>query len=426
MKAIEILKVLFTVLSITSTAILAYQLFLVLSTFLIKEKKKPKVEITKYNKFAIIIAARNEEMVIGNLIDSLMQQNYPRELYDVIVIADNCTDKTALIAAQHGAQVVERENLRERGKGYALNWFFDLLGKEGIKQYDAFCIFDADNLADEDYLAAMNCHINAGDKILQGNRETMNPSDTWVSGSYAIYFWTIIKIFMKARQKLGLSGTVGGTGFAFTSDLIQETGWRTTTLTEDIEFSLQQILKGYEVVPAYDAVFYDEQPTTFRQSVRQRYRWTLGSIQCMEKFIGAYLKGVFKGSLKQRFICFDQVLSLVSVPCTAVFAVNAAIGITLQSFGKIAWYSLLFQELLAVLGTFVIIFLSGLIIVLLCKKPVKLVKKGLFGFPLFMMSWLYINLGAIFYRNTTWKPIEHTNKASLRELKKQLATKPIE
>ena len=80
-----------------------------------------------------------------------------------------------------------------------------MLGKEGIKQYDAFCIFDADNLADEDYLAAMNCHINAGDKILQGNRETMNPSDTWVSGSYAIYFWTIIKIFMKARQKLGLS-----------------------------------------------------------------------------------------------------------------------------------------------------------------------------------------------------------------------------
>ncbi|NLB61506.1 MAG: glycosyltransferase, partial [Clostridiales bacterium] len=290
----------------------------------------------------------------------------------------------------------------------------------------AFCVFDADNLVDEEYLSAMNYHMNAGDKIIQGNRETMNPSDTWVSGSYAIYFWTIIKIFMKARKKLSLSGTVGGTGFAFTSDLIQESGWHTTTLTEDIEFSLQQIIKGFEVVPAYDAVFYDEQPTTFKQSVRQRYRWTLGSIQCMEKFMVPYFKGIFKGNLKRRFICFDQVLSLFSVPCTAVFAVNTVIGVTIQSFGKIAWYNLLVHEILAVIGTFAFVFISGLIIVLLCNKPIKPLIKGLFGFPLFMMSWLYINLAAIFYRNNTWKPIEHTNRATLHELKKQLATKPIE
>ena len=96
-------------------------------------------------KFSVIVPAHNEELVIGPLIDNLTSLNYPKELYDVFVIADNCTDSTASIARAHGALVYERTNHEQKGKGYALEWFFAKL-YNSPKKYDAVVIFDADNL----------------------------------------------------------------------------------------------------------------------------------------------------------------------------------------------------------------------------------------------------------------------------------------
>ncbi len=100
---------------------------------------------TPKNSFAIVVCAHNEEAVVGELVKNLKGLDYPDDLYDIFVVADNCTDKTAEVASAAGANVHERFNKEEVGKGYAMGWMFDRVDKMDRK-YDAFLIFDADNL----------------------------------------------------------------------------------------------------------------------------------------------------------------------------------------------------------------------------------------------------------------------------------------
>lgn len=134
-----------------------YQLAIWFLSFFYKEKY-----ITtpcKQHRFMAIIPARNEEKVIQNLINSLKQQNYPAELLDIYVIADNCTDKTALLAKEAGAIVYERFNTIRKNKGFALEWFFNVVLNEYPDKYDAFCIFDADNIVASDFFYIMNSKL---------------------------------------------------------------------------------------------------------------------------------------------------------------------------------------------------------------------------------------------------------------------------
>ena len=118
-------------------------------------RKKEKKILTPQKTFAVIVAAHNESAVIGQLVDNLKMLDYPKELYDIFVIADNCTDNTAQIARDCGAIVHERFNDKERGKGFAMEWMFARLF-EMKRKYDAVAIFDADNLVDKRFLLEMN------------------------------------------------------------------------------------------------------------------------------------------------------------------------------------------------------------------------------------------------------------------------------
>ena len=164
-----------------------YQLVISLCSF-IKLKDKPLVD-DKEHKFVTIIPAHNEEQVIGNLIESLKKQDYPHELYDIYVIADNCTDKTKEIAEELGAKVFERkeEDKTKQTKGYALQLFLNTLMSNPKMDYDAFCVFDADNIVDEHFLTAMNKHLCQGEDVVQGYRDIKNPTDSWISAGYAIF-----------------------------------------------------------------------------------------------------------------------------------------------------------------------------------------------------------------------------------------------
>ncbi len=139
--------------------------YFILSMFGLYRKKETKVLVPE-KTFAIVVAAHNEEKVIEPLIDNLFQIDYPRELYDVFVVADNCTDKTALIARNAGASVHQRFNSIKRGKGFALEWMFHRLFKME-RQYDAIVIFDADNLVKDNFLFEMNSKLCQGEKIVQ-------------------------------------------------------------------------------------------------------------------------------------------------------------------------------------------------------------------------------------------------------------------
>ena len=247
--------------------------FIISVTSLIKFKEKPLL-IDKNHRFIIALPANNEETVIGNLIKSLKMQDYDKDLFDIYVIADNCTDNTAKIARENGAIVYERFDETKKTKGYALNWF---LSKMKVKKddYDALLVFDADNIVDKNFLNVMNKKLCQGEVLVQGYRDIKNPTDTWVSGGYAIFYWTMNRLYHLARYNMGLSPLINGTAFMVKWDMLIDEGWNTKTLTEDIEFALINISKGVKLGWAKDAIVYDEQPLTFKQSWKQRERWSV-------------------------------------------------------------------------------------------------------------------------------------------------------
>lgn len=279
-------------------AIICY--YMVLAFFGLFRKKEKKNYEPK-NKFALLIAAHNEEVVIGSLIESMTKLDYPKDMYDVFVIADNCTDDTAKIAKSYGVNVCERFAEDKRGKGYALEWMFAKLF-DMEKQYDAIAIFDADNLVHKDFLKEMNSKLQEGYKVVQGYIDSKNPGDSWIAASYSIGFWTQNRMFQLAKSNLGLSSQIGGTGFAIETNTLKKLGWGATCLTEDLEFTCKLILNGEKVGWAHDAIIYDEKPLTLKQSWNQRKRWMQGFADVASRYFFKLLK---QSIVKRKFFMFD-------------------------------------------------------------------------------------------------------------------------
>jgi cellulose synthase/poly-beta-1,6-N-acetylglucosamine synthase-like glycosyltransferase len=282
-------------------------------------RKKEKKNYQPKNKFALLIAAHNEEVVIGSLIESMMKLDYPKDMYDVFVIADNCTDDTAKIAKGYGVNVCERFAEDKRGKGYALEWMFAKLF-DMEKQYDAIAIFDADNLVHKDFLKEMNSKMQEGYKVVQGYIDSKNPGDSWIAASYSIGFWTQNRMFQLAKSNLGLSSQIGGTGFAIETNTLKKLGWGATCLTEDLEFTCKLVLNGEKVGWAHDAIIYDEKPLTLKQSWNQRKRWMQGFADVASRYFFKLLK---QSIVKRKFFMFDCSIYVLQPFVTLLTAIAA-------------------------------------------------------------------------------------------------------
>ena len=388
-----------------------YQLIVSICS-LIKLKDKPLVE-DKQNRFMAIIPAHNEAAVVANLIESLKNQTYPKELYDIYVIADNCTDNTAEIARNAGAIVYERFDETKKTKGYALNWFLGQKIEENAP-YDAFCIFDADNIADKNFLKAMNKKLCQGEDVVQGYRDIKNPSDNWITAGYAIFYWTMNRLYHLARYNLGLSPLLNGTGFMVRFDIIKPTGWDTKTLTEDIEFSLKNIIEGRKLGWATEAIVYDEQPTGFKQSWSQRTRWTVGHIQCMKEYTGLLAAAVKE---KKTLMNFDGLLYILgSIPMFVITLVLLLINVIMYLADGMTTIDLVINFLRYLVPTFLLPILTAILIMILDKKPIKPMIKGLAFYPIFLGTWLLINFKCLFKRETKWEKIEHVRDIKINEV----------
>lgn len=388
-----------------------YQLIVSICS-LIKLKDKPIIE-EKQNRFMAIIPAHNEATVVGNLIESLKNQNYPKELYDIYVIADNCTDNTAEVAKKAGAIVYERFDETKKTKGYALQWFLDQKIKENAP-YDALCIFDADNIADVNFIKAMNKKLCQGENVVQGYRDIKNPTDNWITAGYAIFYWTMNRFYHLARYNLGLSPLLNGTGFMVRFDIIKPTGWDTKTLTEDIEFSLKNIIEGRKLGWATDAIVYDEQPTSFKQSWSQRTRWTVGHIQCMKEYTGLLTLAVKE---KKTLMNFDGLLYILgSIPMFVLTVVLLLLNFIIFAVKGMTTAELVINILRYLIPTFIFPILTAILIMILDKKPIKPMLKGLLFYPLFLGSWLLINFKCLFKRETKWEKIEHVRDIKINEV----------
>ncbi len=396
----------------TVTIFWLYQLMVSLCS-LVKIKDKP-LKVSKDHRFMAIIPAHNEEAVVGNLIESLKRQNYNKELYDIYVIADNCTDNTAQVAKEAGAIVYERFNSTKKTKGYALDWFLQQKIEENAP-YDAFFVFDADNIVDSNFIKNMNKKLCQGEEVVQGYRDIKNPTDSWITAGYAIFYWTMHRFYHLARYNLGLSPLLNGTGFMVRFDVIKpEGGLNTITLTEDIEFSLKRIIKGKRLGWATDAIVYDEQPVGFKQSWSQRSRWTVGHIQCIKE----YTKQLAVAAKENKTMMnFDGLLYIVgSIPMFVITIVLLLTNFLMYAGEGITKLELLYNIGLFIVPTFFLPILTGVIVMLLDRRPVKPMLKGLACYPLFMGSWLLINFKCMFVRTEEWEKIEHVRDIKIAEV----------
>lgn len=283
-----------------------YHILVGIFAFIGRDNGKEKTH--KENKYALVVAAHNEQSVIGQMVDSLKQIDYNKDLFDIFVVADNCTDNTAAVAEAHGARVYKRSSTDKKGKGYALNWMFNKIFELEDENYDVLCVFDADNIIHPDFLKHMNKKFNQGFKAVQGYIDTKNPNDSWITASYAMSFWCVNMVYQTSRSNLGLSNQICGTGFGVCTDVIKEYGWSATCLAEDMEFTMQLNMNNIPVGWAPEAIVYDEKPLKLAQSCRQRTRWMQGHADVCTRFFIPLMKKFIK---EKNLLAFDCAIYLV-------------------------------------------------------------------------------------------------------------------
>ena len=419
-----------SILYIALTVLYFYQfIYIVIALIGDKKKKLDTYEAKKLHKFAFIIAARNEQAVIGNLINSIKQQNYPAELIDVIVVADNCTDDTAQNAREHGAICYERFNNMLVGKGYALDYCFNKIVEQfgDYTAYDGYFIFDADNVIDKNYVKEMNKVFDRGYNVITSYRNSKNYDTNWITSGYSLWFIREAKYLNNPRMMLKTSCAVSGTGFLVNSSIIKKNnGWKFNLLTEDIQFSVVNILEGEKIGYCESAMFYDEQPTTFKQSWNQRMRWSKGFYQVMFRYGRELIAMMFKK--REMFVsCYDMFMTLapatlLSIGCILLNLIFLAYGATdvhmlrrilPGTLGSIAFAGVNFYLLMFSIGFITLVTEWNKILAPANKKI-----KSLFTFPLFMITYVPISLVAL-VKKVEWKPIAHSISKSVEEIELQ-------
>lgn len=404
------------ILSMTFLVCYLYQFFYIAVPFILRDRPhKPSLP----NRIAVLISARNEACVLPLLLESLNKQTYERSLFTVFVIADNCTDQTAAIARECGAVVYERFNKEQVGKGYALDMLYSNIVRDyGEAHFDAYVVFDADNVLDPHYLEEMNKTFSDGYEVVTSYRNSKNFGDNWISAGYALWFLRESEYLNHARMLLNTSCAVSGTGFMFSSKVIREAGgWKFFLLTEDIEFTVYNIVNGRKIGYARYAELYDEQPVTFAQSWKQRLRWAKGYIQVWGKFGGSLLKNMLTSKFTS---CYDMTMTIMPALVISILTLlNCIIGVIT---GLVLGWDVSSIGM-SILGTF-----SGMYGTLWVIGAITTVTQWrkihcgafkkifyVFTFPLFMLTYLPIAITALF-KKVEWTPIAHNRAKTLSEI----------
>jgi len=377
-----------------------YYLGISLFSFMTPRKN---VKSGKFNKFALLIAAHNEENVIEGIVKSLKSLNYPKEMYDIFVIADNCTDKTAEIAETNGAFVIERFNRVKKGKGYALEYAFNHIFKLDCG-YEYAAVFDADNIVDQDFLYHINNKINSGARAVQGYLDSKNPYDSWLTFSYSLWYWLNNRISQLSRDNIGMGSRLGGTGFAVELELIKEYGWGATCLAEDTEFTLKLALSDIFVAWEHNAVVYDEKPLGMGVSWNQRCRWTQGIYDAF----GKYIKPLFNKTVKEKNLKpFHMIMNLLGdslYPASVGIMMFIYLLITFSGTESIICRLLCSFWIEPVNLALLKVFLASNILMMVygLYKDNKLsarIVKNIFGFIIYLATWILIGIVSIFKKN---------------------------
>ena len=342
--------------------------------------------------FTVIICARNEENVIAFPVKTCLEADYPQDKLRVVVCADNCTDATAQVAKLAGAEVWEKTE-PSLGKGDVLKWAIEKLKDQGA---EAVAVFDADNQVDRQFFNAINDALQAGERVVTGCRHASNRLAGIISGWYAAYWDVMNELSNRVRTNLGLSGKLTGTGFAFKYEILEDGGWNTRTLVEDVEFSVQCNINGGRVAYVADADYADEQPETWRAMWRQLRRWATGGWQVARYYALPWTRAMRRSPSLRLFDSYFAILTGMSVAFVhfsniLALALNRNWNFFFSVFGSIVFMS----------------WFMGFSAVALSKKGSKPSWISIFTFPVFSLVLSASVLVTLVYPTRTWKPIVH-------------------
>lgn len=358
----------------------------------------------KLSHFAVLIPARNEESVIGNLVDSIKNSDYSGPL-DIYVVVNHCSDDTAKIASERGAEVINCTDDSTKSKADVLRFAFSALADR--RDIDAYVIFDADNVVDPAFFTEINKAFAKGAAAVQCRRTGKIVKNNWVSSCYEMYYAMQNAFFNHPRSSAGLSASINGTGWVVRKDIIDKQGFDYDTITEDFEMTLRYALDGRNIAYCPEAVVYDEFTKDLRVSIIQRVRWTFGMVQCLRKY-GLTLLG--KG-LRGSWQCFDAAM-VAFLPVVALLSlIGAALGYFVLPIpiGVIPFILFLIVSFWIGLG------MGCLVAVLKSRSSLKHNYKGILAFPIFILTWVPILISCFFRRSVEWTPIKHTESISISE-----------
>ncbi len=341
-------------------------------------------------KFAVIVPAHNEAARLGDLLDSLARQAYPPEKCQIIVVADNCTDDTASIASARGAQVVERHDTVNRGKGYAL-----AAGLERLEADASAVIFvDGDCTISENALATFDSDLTLGARAIQCRYEMAIEAGSATGAARRLALALVHAVRPLAKERLRASTGLKGSGMCFDRALVDALGWRNHGLAEDIEQHIALLRVGERVVYEYDVLVLGSAPTRLADAREQHERWEAGRITAARQHgVPLLIEGI-----KQRSIAMVDAAIEVIVPPLSVLGA-ALVGATLMAIvfgGKPA--------VIAILISWISIALYVLAGLARANLRLSEVAAMVITLPAYAAWKIALYIRALIIRPKTWKP----------------------
>jgi 1,2-diacylglycerol 3-beta-glucosyltransferase len=325
--------VLLLAIAVPAVAACAYLLLLTA----LSQRAAPMFPRSKALKFDVIVPAHNEASVIERTVASLRKIDWPPDALRILVIADNCTDRTAVLAQVAGATVLERQDAALRGKGYALNFAFRWSREQAWA--DAVIVVDADAEVSSNLAAAFAARIENGVHAIQAHYGILNPMASWRTRLITIAKASFHIVRSRARERMKLSCGIRGNGWCVTHDLLNKVPYQAYSLTEDLEFGIELGLAGFRVAYADEAHSNAEMVTDEKIAGTQRRRWESGRFQLIRSRTLPLLQAAIR---RADAVCFDLAIDLMVLPLSYVtLNVLLLLGVSLLAvywgLAHVAW-----------------------------------------------------------------------------------------
>ena len=392
-------------------------IMLLITKFISRKNNNFPRENNNNHNFCFLIPARYESKVIEDLLVSIKNQTIMVNMKDVYVIVESKNDETVNICKRYGATVVIRRYLELQRKGYALDEAIKFILSKN-KHYDAYFIFDADNVLDKNYLKNMLPVYDKGYDLASGYRNCKNGNKSVIAACSALTFSLVNTVFNDKKNKKTKNITFSGTGFYIRGDLIEKwQGYPFHSLTEDYELSSYATLKNLTTYYNIDSVFYDEQPLRFKDTINQRIRWIRGYFDVRKMYTKKIFKSLDKNNLNNGSK-IDESIGIIPFIFMVVGLVTWFLSLVFFTsyyffINDKAWkfylleliVFLLIIYLTMVVMTFVILMIEGKKIDLSFKSRIK----AMIINPIFMISYVPCAIKALTSKEVKWTRVNHGN-----------------